>query len=391
MIFTVLRTAAFTVVVSFLGSMFFLSATEMSSFAEDEGGVPIAVQVVAPTTAPSPRPVSPVAIPVDVPISEVRIPISLSGLEPHSYVEIFANSTPILIASGFADSQGVFEVTVSLPPNLPVGNHTISATNTLSDGSKVSTVAAAFSVTSSGRIAPAGVTEENLESARARSASIGNGTSSETSVTDETVTGSAATLELGPDPFNLGGVFYLGGLVAKATYPKNIMTPTGVISFSIRNVSNEIVSGEIVFSVHNIFGVRVSQEARYFLRDFGPGQTRHVTGIINNIGQWGTYTTHMKFTPPQQVGGNELTPIELTTSFVALPAWILFWALVILLAVGGYFLGMRKLKWPSPLVIYSHIHHFFESRKPPFDEAEDDDDSFHPDSLQDLVSSNKGK
>lgn len=390
MAFNALRTATLTVVVSFLGSMFFLSATELSSFAEDDGGVPIAVQVVTPTTTPSPRPATPVTIPVDMPVSEVRIPISLSGLEPYSYVEIFANSTPILIASGFADSQGAFEVTVSLPPNLPVGNHTISATNTLSDGTKVSTVAVAFAVTSSGRIAPAGDTEENLESARARSASIGNGTSSETSVTDETVTGSAATLELGPDPFNLGGVFYVGGLVAEATYPKNIMTPSGVISFSIRNVSNEVVSGEILFSVHNIFGIKVSQEARYLLRDFGPGQTRHVTGIINNIGQWGIYTAHMKFTPPQQVGGNELTPIELTTSFVALPGWILFGAALILLAVGGYYLGMRKLKWPSPLVIYSHIHHFFESRKTPVDEPDDDDDNLQADSLQVLVTSKEG-
>jgi hypothetical protein len=357
-----------------LGTVFLTSFFSSASFAQDDDGVPITVQVLTPTVAPSPRPASPVTVPVDVPLSEARFPITLSGLEPYSYVEIFANSTPVLIASGFADSQGVFETTVKLPANLPVGDHTISATNTLSNGTKISTIAVAFSVTSSGRIAPAGTSNDNIEAARARGASLGNGTSSEASVSDETVTGSAASLELGPDPFNLGGVFYVGGLVAEAIYPKNAMTPGAMMSFSIRNVSNEHLSADVVFSVHNIFGLKVGQEARYVLRDVAPGETRHVTASVYNIGQWGIYTAHMKLTPPSQVGNNVLTPFELTNSFFAFPGWVTLWVVLVTLLSAGYVLGMRLRKWPSPRVIFAHIQHFFEQFKSKHDEDHDDDD-----------------
>ncbi|MDF9809693.1 hypothetical protein M2116_000637 [Aurantimicrobium minutum] len=318
------------------------------SYAEDNNGVPLTVQVVTPTTAPSPRSEVPVSIPVDVPVSEAVFPISLSGLDPYSYVEIFANSTPILIASGFADSAGKFEVSVRLPANLPVGDHTISATNTLKDGTKVSTIAIAFSVTSSGKIgAPAGG-GDNLASANARSASAGFNSSNDPQVTEETTTGSASALALGPDPFNLGGVFYIGGLSSHAIYPQGIFSPAAVLHVAIRNVSTERVPASLSYQVKNSYGMVVGQVEGYKLRDFEPGETREITVTVNVIGQWTFYSANLTITPPKNVGQNTLTPIELTSSFIAFAGVVLAWALIAAFLVGLCYMGIRLWSWPTP-------------------------------------------
>lgn len=329
------------------------------SRAEESDGLPISVQVVTPTTAPSPKTEAPVPVPVDVPVSEAVFPISLSGLEPFSYIEIFANSTPVLIASGFADSNGLFTASVRLPANLPVGDHTISATNTLADGTKISTVAVAFSVSPTGLIAAPINGGENVTSALARGASNGSTTPQGTTVAEESVTGSAAAVALGPDPFNLGGVFYIGGLVAHAAYPQTAFSPAAVISFTVRNVSSEKVSAKISFSIDNALGMQVAKVSDYSLKEFAPGETREITAQVENIGQWSVYSAHMTFTPPQRVAGNTLTKISLSSGFFAFAAWVLMWALIIAFLIAAYVLGIRFLKWPTPLAIAHRIRKLF--------------------------------
>jgi methionine-rich copper-binding protein CopC len=94
----------------------------------------------------------PIEVPNDVPISQVQFVIALSGLEPFSYIEVYANSEPVLLASGFADENGEFNVTVSLPATLPPGDHSVSVQNTLSDGTTVETTLVAFSVSETGTV-----------------------------------------------------------------------------------------------------------------------------------------------------------------------------------------------------------------------------------------------
>lgn len=347
------------VLVSIVCALVFVGGATTASIAEENDGVPITVQVVKPTTAPSPRTDVPVVIPVDTPISEAVFPISLSGLEPFSYIEIFANSTPILIASGFADSNGVFAASVKLPGNLPAGDHTISATNTLANGTKISTVAVAFSVSNTGKIAPPSAGVDNVASAKARGASNGSATPEGTALAEETVTGSAASLALGPDPFNLGGVFYVGGLVAHASYPQGPLKPAAVISFSVRNVSSEKVSASLNFNVENAFGAKVAEVTEFKLHEFEPGETREITATVDNIGQWGIYSARMTFTPPTRVGNNTLTAFELSSSFVALAAWVLIWMAVLAGIVSLYVCGVRFLGWPTPAAVFLFIRRLF--------------------------------
>lgn len=319
-----------------------------ASYADENDGLPISVQVVTPSVAPSPRTETPVVVPVNTPVAEAVFPIVLTGLQPFSYIEIFANSTPVLIASGFADSSGRFEAAVRLPANLPVGDHTITATNTLSDGTKLTTVAVAFSVSSSGRIAAPTNGGEQSTAAASRSASSAAGTSSGTTVTQETVTGADAAVLLGPDPFNLGGVFYVGGLVAHASYPLSVFAPAAEVAFAVRNVSEEKLTASLNFTIENALGMTVAKLTDYKLRDLEPGETREVTALVRNIGQWSFYSARMTFVPPENVGGNTLTSFSLSSGFLAFAIWVFFAAVAAAALVGTYVLGLRYLGWLTP-------------------------------------------
>jgi hypothetical protein len=330
-----------------------------ASHAEENDGVPITVQVVTPTVAPSPRTETPVVVPVDTPVSEAIFPIALSGLEPNSYVEIFANSTPILIASGFADSTGRFEASVRLPANLPVGDHTISATNTLRDGTKVTTVAVAFSVSNSGKIAPPSSGGGSGAVTGQSRSSNNSGTDTGSTVTEETVSGADAALLLGPDPFNLGGVFYVGGLVAHASYPLGVFSPAAEVSFAVRNVSNKPLTATLNFSIDNVFGMTVAELKKYKIQNLQPGETREVTALVRDIGQWTVYSARMTFNPPKTVEGNVLTSFSLSSGFMALAVWVLIEVLVGTILCLIYVMGYRFKGWPSPAALFSRIRQRF--------------------------------
>jgi hypothetical protein len=379
------RTLSVGALVSLVIAVALAGGATSASLADENDGVPITVQVVKPTTTPSPRTEVPIVVPVDTPISEAVFPITLSGLEPFSYIEIFANSTPILIASGFADSNGVFAASVKLPSNLPAGDHTISATNTLANGTKISTVAVAFSVSNTGLIASPSAGVDNVSSAKARGASNGSATPEGTNVAEETVTGSAASLALGPDPFNLGGVFYVGGLVAHATYPQGALKPAATISFSVRNVSTEKVSASLHFNVENAFGAKVAEVNEFKLHEFEPGETREITATVENIGQWGIYSAHMTFTPPARVGNNTLTAFELSSGFFALAAWVLIWMTILAGLFTLYVLGVRFLGWPTPAAVFLFIRRLFPGHTTDETTSSEDRESLPEAALADSV------
>lgn len=142
---------ATTVGMAIIGTIFIGANIPGSASASD---VNISVPVVSPAPTPAPVIEVPVVIPVGVPLASVTVTISLSGLEPFSFVQVFAHSDPVLLASGFADAVGAFETSVSLPPSLPAGDHAISLQNTLSNGTIVETTLTTFSVSAGGQTGP---------------------------------------------------------------------------------------------------------------------------------------------------------------------------------------------------------------------------------------------
>jgi len=141
-----------------IASLALFAGSQNPATAAMDGGVGLTVKVVVPAnpvTAPQPVIDVPIVIPTNKPIAEVTFVIDLSGFEPFSYVEIYARSEPVLLASGFADANGQFNATVDIPDNLPPGDHSITVANTLADGSFQEVTLTQFNVSPTGTVGEA--------------------------------------------------------------------------------------------------------------------------------------------------------------------------------------------------------------------------------------------
>ena len=318
-----------------------------SAIAQDPSGIDLELGVIAPTNTPRPTIEVPVEVPVDVPVSEATFVIELSGLEPFSFVEIFANSTPVLIASGFADANGKFSVEAKLPPNIPPGEHSISAANTLSDGTKVVTTIVSFAVTQFGTLAEAGASNGGSDGTTSGAGS-GQRTDSQSTATIESksLAGSAANGYLGPDPFNLGGVFYLGNLTARADYERvGIYSPDARLEFAVRNVSKDRAPAFAHLWVTGPLGNTIVDVPRYQIVAIEPGETRLIIATLRNIGQWGVYTAHMVFTPPEETNGGEPIQFQRDSSFFAFSITLSIIFGFVILVVAVFLWGRRYRGW----------------------------------------------
>lgn len=151
------RRLALVALIPMIALTLFVSSQSPSAAAEQEG-IGLSVKVVTPInrdTTPPPVVDVPIVIPNNVPIEEVTFLIDLSGFVPFSYVEIYVRSEPVLLASGFANSEGQFTATVDIPNNLPAGDHSITVANTLPDGSFQEIILTQFGVTESGTVGEA--------------------------------------------------------------------------------------------------------------------------------------------------------------------------------------------------------------------------------------------
>jgi hypothetical protein len=122
-------------------------------------GDPYVVALSATATpsadTPAPKPVVQAELPTGKSLKGATMDMVLTGLDPFSEVKIYARSTPVLIAEGFADANGEFRKTVRLPENLKQGDHSIVATVVNTSGVETSVTVAKFKVTANKKIAPA--------------------------------------------------------------------------------------------------------------------------------------------------------------------------------------------------------------------------------------------
>lgn len=326
-------------------SLTFSFAGIQPSSAEENGGINLRVPIVAPTPTPSPQIASPIKLPIDTPVAEATLSIALQGLEPFSFIEIFANSTPVLIASGFADAAGRFEAEVQLPPNLSTGDHTISAKNTLSNGTTSTTTLVAFSVTSSGTVG---------ESATVGEDGVATGTAAPTSsstISEETVAAEQAASLLGPDPFNLGGVFYVGGVTATVDYGAGVGSPQAIVKFAVSNVSRKTQNAQIRFWATTPPGMTVATTNVYNVTEIKPNSIRVVTAHLRDIGQWGLYSAHVSFMPPASVNGDVDVTYNRDVPFTAIS--LTYFALLFGAAAALAMLTYARKRWGWTLTSFA--------------------------------------
>jgi hypothetical protein len=247
-----------------------------------------------PTPAPTTE--TPVVVPVGATVATAEFSVALVGLEPFSFVEVYANSEPVLIASGYADGYGKFSAVVKLPPNLPAGDHSITAVTVAADGTETTITVVEFAVLANGKVA--------------RSGTASSGTSVPEGVIDEgTVTEEEEDTFLASNPLNLSGVFYVGAFESSATYDDDVfLNPGARLSMYINNVHPRNAGGTVRFWVTNPLGLIVAETKPYSIKPLAPGETRLVTSRFSDIGQWGVYTTHLSFTPDKTVSAGIDTP-----------------------------------------------------------------------------------
>lgn len=332
------RALAFGISTALIAGLVAFGATD--AFAtDDDGGVGLAVPV---TAVPAPAVQTPPSVPVGTTVAEAKFEVKLVGLEPYSYVEVFANSTPVLIASGYADANGAFSALVSLPADLEPGEHSITATNTNAAGEKTTITVLQLAVTADGKIGAAG---SSALSSSSSYSSYGDSASAvaDSEVTSESLTAEAAVEALGADPFSLGGVLYFGGFSAGSSYADGPFLPSMMSRFVVKNVSEEPVNATATLAVFTPVGTSLRAPKEVHISNIEPGETRLVVISTPSVGQWGVYSANLKLSVPQ----GEFSLKRQTTAIV-MPLVSILIALMLMLMASLYIAGVHFLGWPNP-------------------------------------------
>jgi hypothetical protein len=282
------------------------------------------IPVVASVINPSPSATFDSVVKLPIGESSQSAPftlLTLSGLEPYSFVQIFAQSEPILIASGFADKDGEFRVKVRLPPTLEAGSHSIVAF-VQKEGELVakSVTIAKFSVSASGTIGKSNASNSGDAGTGGGSASAGGGGASGNG-SGGTPTSSA---EPTPKPTNQEadlsrGAIFVSGLSADSSVNLNPLDQTVRIVLTLRNNRNIEIPVSVRVSVSNFLGLSVSGQSSPEKIIMLPNQTRSVMIKPIVIGHWGFYTAHVDTDPQGSVNGTALQPLMRELSFFSLP------------------------------------------------------------------------
>ena len=294
----------------------------------------IAINVNVVDSTPSASPTQFVTLPVGKSATTAPVvDIQLTNLEPYSFVQVFAQSTPVLIASGFADKYGVFKVKANLPNNLEAGDHTITA----SVQKKGETTAALqtlvkFAVSTGGTV---------------QKAPKGGGAGSDggaTNVTESPV----ASPQPSSDTLSIGGVLLVGGVLSESPTTWNLDGAPAKVAISLANNYSKSFAVDVSISVTNVFGQQVASIADYRVASLKPKTNLMlIAKSRNSLGQWGVYNTRVTVKPPSKLDSLQLNSVEREGTFFVWPTWPLAFTAVLALALA---LRRRIVSWLRLLI-----------------------------------------
>ncbi|PJJ64981.1 hypothetical protein [Compostimonas suwonensis] len=134
------------------------------------------------------------------------------------------------------------------------------------------------------------------------------------------------------DEVSIGGALFLSGL--KSTYHPsfNPFDGTLTLEFTVRNVTNETITGSAHFWANGVFGNELADHDALAVADIAPGETRTVQTELPHIGQWIFVNANATFTPPGSVGGVTLEPVT-RNAFVPIFPWFL--VIIVLIAAAA--------------------------------------------------------
>jgi hypothetical protein len=304
-----------------------------ASQAVDATPTPEGINLSVPVIAVPPAPTVAAIIPVGAAADTAQVEVVGSGLQPYSYYEVYLRSTPVLVASGFADSTGSFKVTITLPVTLEVGTHSIDVKATDAGGQPFTQTVSQFAVTADRRLAGAGP-GSSLISSTVSSTTNSNGSVASSTQTTQT-DAAAAAAALGTDALDVGGILFAGGVTATTQPSPSPRGGTAVLAMTVKNVSSTTFDSSMDFWLTSPLGDTIVRLDQISVAGLAPGETRTVKATMTNVGQWPAMMAHVTLTPPAAVENSELVPLTRDTIVWMWP----FFALMMLgLLVAGYVL-----------------------------------------------------
>ena len=277
--------------------------------------------------------------------------ILLTGLEPYSFVQVFAQSDPVLISSGFADKYGVYKAKANLPPNLEPGTHTVAAlAQTKGETTASLKPLIHFAVSESGTVVKSssgsggGSTGGGSTGGGSGGGSTGGGSGGTTGggSTGGGVTESPVATPQPSSNLSIGGVLLVGGVESSsiATYDPN--GAPARVAVSVANNYSKSLSLVVSFSITNLFGQEVARIANYKVESLKPKANLLLSAQTKNgIGQWGFYNTKVTVSPPSKIDELNLYSVTRDSSFFV---WPMIPTSIVLLLLALELL--RRIFWP---------------------------------------------
>lgn len=270
----------------------------VQSKADDSGDVTVSVEVMDSVPANLPT-AEKVVLDSGTTITNAPVDIVLVGLEPFSLVQIYAQSDPILIASGFADKYGVFKVTTNLPPTLEAGDHSVVASVQLKGQTKPSLKSLVkFAVTTNGTIHNTSkspykpVTESPAPSTTANAVDL------------------------------IQGVLFISGVKLVSEPTINPLGAPASVEVTVMNAYNKPYTLSVDEDVKALGLIELSQVVSHQVVDLKPKEARTLVHQTPAIGQWGIYTVDFTVTPPKTLDDLTLPPVHRQTIVFIVPVLV---------------------------------------------------------------------
>jgi hypothetical protein len=141
-----------------------------------------------------------------------------------------------------------------------------------------------------------------------------------------------------PAPAASGGVLYVSGL--RAEYHQS-WDPRGGrlhLEMTVRNATAQVLDASVSYGARTLVGVDLGAGDNISVRGLAPGEVRTIETDVDGIGQWGLLEAHMTVSPPADVLGVQVTPLD-RARWVFVPPW---YAIGLLVLVVGAVVLLRR-------------------------------------------------
>jgi len=279
----------------------------IQSKADPSGDIVVSIEVMDSVPENLPE-VQVVNLETGTTITSATVEIVLVALDPFSLVQIYVQSDPVLIASGFADKYGVFKVIANLPPTLEAGDHSVVALVQTKGQSKPTLKSLVkFAVSTNGK-----VTNKSKKPTKPVQESPAPST-----------TANAADI--------IQGVLFISGIRFLSEPTLDPRGNRGKVTTTVMNAYNKPYTLTVDETVKAWGLFELTRVESHQVINLKPKEARTLEHELKGIGQWGIYTVDLTVTPPETIDDLTLPAVHRDSIVFIVPLFPLL--ILILLAM----------------------------------------------------------